>query len=748
MNWDWTLWLTWLVRTALGGGLFLLFVWGLAKAIRQPVRRQRLAEAGVVAALALGVLSLTPSWLVVPLPVTFEPVAASPAPPQRSSTFNDLGTDATERRVSAPGAMAGHVFLLPGTPAVDVGSSAAMALDESGVEDAPAANAPSSSPASSAAVSLRTFSREEFAFWLAAVYLAGVAFNASRWLLGYIGLRRLLRTSLAPPAPVAQLFAAMTRGLPGRPCLRMSHRLRGPVSCGLFHPTVVLPANLCESGRPSTLRWVFAHELTHLRRGDAWSGLLFALGGVVFFFCPWFWWLRRQVRLCQEYVADAVAVDQDARTADYAQFLLSLAAVPPGPVLAIGTVGASSDLFRRITMLLHAPLRVEKHCPRLWALTIAAGLLAIAVLASGLGLQAADPAPGAPDQPRQAQAEPAKKAESTEVDEIVATATASLDEPTGTPPEAIDALQKALDNLPKGPEMEKVREELRKAIDRLKEIRTTVPPVAVGRLAPGQAPRFQSRLMQRGRLGARVEPPSAALADQLDLPKGKGMVIDQVVTDSAAAKAGLKANDILLELNGQAVPSDAQEFIRMVHEIKANTPVDAVVLRKGKKETVKGLSLPEEAALPATPFGGRPAPVPRVPGAPGILPVPAAPPAPVIQGLPPGPGARPVVPGVPRPGLPAITAGVGFAVPNGVTISLFRSNDSFTTRQQEGNLVITVTGTVTAGKGKASEIKVQDGTETNDYKSVDKVPERYREKVKNLIEMSEKGQVKVETKDR
>ena len=77
-------------------------------------------------------------------------------------------------------------------------------------------------------------------------------------------------------------------------------------------------------------------------------------------------------------------------------------------------------------------------------------------------------------------------------------------------------------------------------------------------------------------------------------------MIAHVKAGSAAAKAGLKANDILLELNGKPKCShEPKEFVKMLQEVKANTPVDAVVLRKGKKETLKGLSLPE-APKPAT----------------------------------------------------------------------------------------------------------------------------------------------------
>src|SRR5205823_13183685 len=97
-----------------------------------------------------------------------------------------------------------------------------------------------------------------------------------------------------------------------------------------------------------------------------------------------------------------------------------------------------------------------------------------------------------------------------------------------------------------------------------------------------------------------------------------------------------------LELGGKSVSSDAQEFRKQLGEIKANSPVDAVVLRKGKKESVKGISLPEaknEAGfgLPGVDFGG--------------LGIPNLPEFPVPPRIPNGPNNR-----VPRPIMP----GVGF----------------------------------------------------------------------------------------
>src|SRR5205823_433222 len=66
-----------------------------------------------------------------------------------------------------------------------------------------------------------------------------------------------------------------------------------------------------------------------------------------------------------------------------------------------------------------------------------------------------------------------------------------------------------------------------------------------------------------------------------------------------AAKAGLKANDVLLELAGKPVPSDPGAFAKWVHAIKADEEVSAVVLRKGHKEKITGINLPEAKDGPA-----------------------------------------------------------------------------------------------------------------------------------------------------
>ena len=103
-----------------------------------------------------------------------------------------------------------------------------------------------------------------------------------------------------------------------------------------------------------------------------------------------FWWLRRQLRLCQDYLADARAAAAGSAE-DYAAFLVRLArmrrSAPAVPALGIGD--RRSNLYRRVIMLVqdHEPL--ERRCRAAWSLSAASAAAVVIVVASGLRLGAA-----------------------------------------------------------------------------------------------------------------------------------------------------------------------------------------------------------------------------------------------------------------------------------------------------------------------------------------------------------------------
>jgi serine protease Do len=74
-------------------------------------------------------------------------------------------------------------------------------------------------------------------------------------------------------------------------------------------------------------------------------------------------------------------------------------------------------------------------------------------------------------------------------------------------------------------------------------------------------------------------------AKELKLNAERGVVLGKIVADSPAAKAGLKENDVVTEINGQRVEGAAQ-FRRMIHEIPAGRSIQLNVWRDGRSQTI------------------------------------------------------------------------------------------------------------------------------------------------------------------
>jgi len=86
-------------------------------------------------------------------------------------------------------------------------------------------------------------------------------------------------------------------------------------------------------------------------------------------------------------------------------------------------------------------------------------------------------------------------------------------------------------------------------------------------------------------LGVELREVTSENVKEFKLPAERGVVLGKIVSDSPAAKAGLKENDVVTELNGQRVEGAAQ-FRRMIHEIPAGRTVQLTIWRDGKSQTV------------------------------------------------------------------------------------------------------------------------------------------------------------------
>jgi len=87
--------------------------------------------------------------------------------------------------------------------------------------------------------------------------------------------------------------------------------------------------------------------------------------------------------------------------------------------------------------------------------------------------------------------------------------------------------------------------------------------------------------VEHGRLGLEVQTVSQALADSFGLKRPGGALISKVEPDSAAARAGLRSGDIILDYNGKAIAS-AGELSTQVNLTPPGEKAALQVWRDGK----------------------------------------------------------------------------------------------------------------------------------------------------------------------
>ena len=89
--------------------------------------------------------------------------------------------------------------------------------------------------------------------------------------------------------------------------------------------------------------------------------------------------------------------------------------------------------------------------------------------------------------------------------------------------------------------------------------------------------------VRRGMLGVIMQNLTPELAGAFGLDMHQGVVISQVIEDSAASKAGLQAGDVVSQINGTPVKS-ASAMRNMVGLMRVGAKMDIVVIRDGEKK--------------------------------------------------------------------------------------------------------------------------------------------------------------------
>ncbi len=92
--------------------------------------------------------------------------------------------------------------------------------------------------------------------------------------------------------------------------------------------------------------------------------------------------------------------------------------------------------------------------------------------------------------------------------------------------------------------------------------------------------------VDRAWLGVQIQTVTEDIAQSLGLPDAKGALVAEPETGSPAAKAGLKAGDVIVKVDGKTV-EDARDLARKIGGMAPETSVDIAVIRNGDSKDFK-----------------------------------------------------------------------------------------------------------------------------------------------------------------
>jgi serine protease Do len=89
----------------------------------------------------------------------------------------------------------------------------------------------------------------------------------------------------------------------------------------------------------------------------------------------------------------------------------------------------------------------------------------------------------------------------------------------------------------------------------------------------------------RGWIGVQIQPVTDEIADSLNLKRARGALVAEPQPGSPAQMAGIKAGDVIVSVNGEAV-TDARNLARRIGAIPPGTSVKLGIIRDGREDTL------------------------------------------------------------------------------------------------------------------------------------------------------------------
>jgi beta-lactamase regulating signal transducer with metallopeptidase domain len=210
------------------------------------------------------------------------------------------------------------------------------------------------------------------------LYLLALGMQLAQWLMGLVGVSRLMRSGVAADANLMQLLAQQQAAidLQRTIALRVSEAVDSPLTIGWLKPVIILPMAAINQLTVQEMNALLLHELVHIRRYDYLVNHALVLSRALLCFNPFIWLLHEETVLYREISCDdAVRSQQD--TTVYAGALFRMAQWQQQHRLAMAATGSKDGLRKRIAYMLEPMQAMQTSVSRIMIVVFGLGALAL-----------------------------------------------------------------------------------------------------------------------------------------------------------------------------------------------------------------------------------------------------------------------------------------------------------------------------------------------------------------------------------
>jgi beta-lactamase regulating signal transducer with metallopeptidase domain len=252
-------------------------------------------------------------------------------------------------------------------PAPQTSSNLPDAVEEASVET------PEAKTGSAGVVAIQSPAQVAFLIWLAGAVALPICLLVKTYQLG----RRVKGKRPVTDTAVLNLLedCKQEMGVTTPLLLVETPAVASPSLFGLVRPRLLIPPGLIQQFTPAELRYVFLHELGHVKRGDIAMNWIATASLVVHWFNPLVWLAVNQMRADRELACDelALSLTRETENKSYGQTIIKLlehfshsAAAPS----LVGILETRNQMRRRINMI--ATFKKSNRWPALAAGVFAA----------------------------------------------------------------------------------------------------------------------------------------------------------------------------------------------------------------------------------------------------------------------------------------------------------------------------------------------------------------------------------------